>query len=131
MYGKIYQVRSFYMALHIILTRFLPPDKDLRIYLRFFLIFSSLFRRLVGSHITFDRTIKPPARISLLVVIQPDPNFLSFHSHATIGFSATEYDTELGRKGLLYEMIKERTRNLPEIGGVRAKPDSPPPGQLC
>jgi hypothetical protein len=127
---KMYHVRSFFTALHIILTSILPPDRELREYIHIFVLVTLLLGRLLRHYKSLCGNIKFAKKISLLVVLpSPYQRDQQFCSRACIGFTAT--GPAETKKCLRNKIIHDRIQNLPELARLTTKKNFSSPGNCA
>jgi hypothetical protein len=127
---KVYNVRSFFTALHLILTNILPPDRQLREYIHIFILLTALLRRLFRHYKSLRSNIRMPTKSSLLVVLlSSDSSSQRFRSRSTIRFSAT--GSAKTKNCLRNKLINDRIHNLPELTKITKKKKSPSPGNCA
>jgi hypothetical protein len=128
--GKVYNVRSLFTALHIIITAVIPPDRELREYIHLFILLTTMIGRLMRHYQSLRRDIRIPTKTSMLVVLpSPYKPNQQFRSRATIGFSAT--GSAKTKLSLRNRLIHDRIQNLPELANVAKKKHFYAPGNCA
>ena len=123
---KKYRVRSFFTALHIVLTECLPRDQSFKEYLQIFLLIAYCLRHIFSDLKLRCLNIKVPTTISLLVVTSsPNHHNKPFCSRASIGFSACGTNSERS------VIINDRYKVIPELQHVKLRKDHPKPGNCA
>lgn len=125
-----YHIRSFFSALHAILTSILSPDNGLQEYVHIFILVTSLLGRLLRHYKSRCSDIQIPRKVSLLVVLpSPYQHNRQLRSRAAIGFSAT--GSAKTKKSLRNKLIHDRIQNLPELTRLAKRKGYPSPGNCA